>query len=122
MKILNIIIYFFVMVSIINLFSCDADKIDAKKIKGKWKTIGDVRNSQIVFTIADSTIITEFFWDNGIKKTLLEYKIKEKKRNYLIIESKNTFGLSKVDTFSFEHSLLKINTNIGKTLFLEKIK
>jgi hypothetical protein len=122
MKTPGIIKYLIFLILIFNLFSCDSDKIDAKKIKGKWQTIGDVKNSQITFTIGDSTIITEFFWDNGIKKTLFDYKIKEKKRTYLLIESKNTFGLSKIDTFSFDHSLLKINTNIGKTLFLEKIR
>jgi hypothetical protein len=122
MKILNFIIRIAIPAILLTSFSCDSNKIDPTKIKGKWKTISNVKNSEIFFTIADSTILTEFYWDNGIKKVMYEYKIKEKKRNYLLVESKNTFGLTGIDTFVMENSNLRINTNIGKTLILEKIK
>jgi hypothetical protein len=98
-------------------------KIKPKDIQGQWETNNDLKNkSKIIFYIADSTILTEFYFHDGIKKVQFKYKIRENKDNLFIITTINPFGKMEKDTIVYLDSLIMISTEESKNLYLKKYK
>jgi uncharacterized membrane protein len=93
--------FILVIVPFLILSGCFLFDKPNKKIIGKWKSIDNRNNSQIVFYIADTTIVTEFWFDDGLKKIEFTYQVLESSRSSLIIETKNYYNISQIDTIYY---------------------
>jgi hypothetical protein len=115
------ILILFTLVFFLFFLGCSSEHKN-KKIVGKWKTIHNQNNSQIIFYISDSTILTEFWFDEGIKKIQYSYKIAEETDSSLIIQTKNYFNIFTMDTISFDSSKISYSTQDGTKLNLFKLE
>jgi hypothetical protein len=114
-------LYLFFLILI--FFAACSNKIKPTDIHGQWMTTNNpVRDSKIIFYIADSTMLSEFYFHDGIKKVQFKYKIKEIKDNIFILETTNPFGKIEEDSIVYMDSLIKISTEETKSLYLMKIK
>jgi hypothetical protein len=114
----------FITVMVICLFiliSCSSEH-KGKKIIGKWKTVNNQNNSQIVLYITDSTILTEFWFDEGIKKIQYSYTIAEETDSSLIIRTKNYFNIFNMDTIYLDSSRISFATQDGTKFDLSKLE
>jgi hypothetical protein len=120
MKKMNILIFCIAVFSTFILYNCSS-KIDEKKILGNWRTFdNNANNTEIKFCILDSNILTEFYFENGIKRMMFKYKILKAKRDHLIIQTINPSSVINIDTLRLENDILSFSTDEGKLLYLKR--
>jgi uncharacterized membrane protein len=114
--------FFLIIVPLLILSGCFLFDKPNKKIIGKWKTIDNRNNSQMVFYIADTTILAEFWFDGGIKKTQYTYTVLEDSKSSLIIETKNYYKISQIDTIYINDLSICIAPQDGNRIDCFKIE
>jgi hypothetical protein len=115
-------IFFLISLIFLLVFMGCSSEQKSKKIIGKWKTVHNQNDSQIIFYISDSTILTEFWFDDGIKKIQYSYKIAEETDSSMIIRTNNYFNIITMDTVTFDSSRISISTQDGSRLNLYKLE
>jgi len=113
---------FLIILPILILSGCFLFDKPNKKIIGKWKTIDNRNNSQIVFYIADTTIVAEFWFDEGIKKVEYTYQVLEDKNSSLIIETKNYYKITQIDTIYYNGSNISVAPQNGNRIDCFKLE
>ncbi len=107
-----------ILISLLFL-NCSGEK-KGNKIVGKWKTIDNRNNSEIVMDITDSTILTEFWFDEGIKKIQYRYTVEEEQDSSMIIRTQNIFNQVTFDTIYFNSGIIRFCTQDGSEFSLSK--
>lgn len=114
----KIIFILFLSLLIIN---CSSEK-KSKNIVGKWETINNQNNSKIKMSITDSTILAEFWFDEGIKKIQYKYSIMEERDSSLIIKTTNYFKIESYDTILLNYPLITFSPQDGEKFILRKVE
>ena len=108
--------FILIIVPLLILSGCFLFSKSNKKIIGKWKSIDNRNNTQIVFDIADTTIVTEFWFDDGLKKIEFTYHVLESSGSSLIIETKNYYNILQIDTIYYSDSSICIAPQDGSRI------
>ena len=114
--------FILIIVPLLVLSGCFLFSKPNKKIMGKWKSIDNRNDSQIVFYISDTTIVTEFWFDDGVKKIEYTYRVLESSRSSLLIETKNYYNILQIDTIYYTGSSICIAPQDGSRIDCFKLE
>ncbi|HEY9188911.1 MAG TPA: hypothetical protein VIR55_13540 [Ignavibacteria bacterium] len=112
--------FFSVLFLSLLIINCSSEK-KSKSIIGNWVTVNNVNNSKIKMSITDSTILAEFWFDEGIKKIQYKYIIEEEKDSSLIIKTTNYFKIESYDTILLNLPLITFSPQGGEKIILRKM-